>query len=74
MNLKNGGENDAEIGLSPQGMVKLIKRRIIAPNCSLFYGHHEIGLQMTNGILPTLAVNPTDPSILLVSLGRGLVH
>ena len=69
-----GGENEAEVGLSPQGMVKLVKRRVIPPDCSLFYSHHQAGLQMTAGVLPVLATNPIDPSILLVSVGRGLVY
>lgn len=69
-----GGDNDAEVGLSPQGMVKLVKRRVIAPDCSIFYSHHEEGLLMTPGILPVVAVNPLDPSVLLVSVGKGIVY
>lgn len=83
-----------EIGLSPRGMVKLIKRRVIPPDCRVFYslsatnfassasrgpsssssvssGFSELSL--SSGPIPVLAVDPFDPSVLLIGVGHGAV-
>lgn len=66
--------NEEEVGLSPQGMVKLVKRRVISPDCRIFYSYAEQGLHCAAGVLPVLAINPVDPSVLLVSVGKGMVY
>jgi hypothetical protein len=68
-----------EIGLSPQGSIKLVKLRVIRPDCRMFYqpapgNPSEPLFASSTGVLPVFAVSPWDPSVLYVAVGKGAVY
>jgi hypothetical protein len=68
-----------DIGLSPQSSIKLVKLRVIRPDCRMFYqpapgNPSEPLFASSTGVLPVFAVSPWDPSVLYVAVGKGAVY